>query len=147
MLLHGDAPLAERVQVRLDELAGDGVVQISARVPHSEMADYMRSATVGVSVPRSDGSPNSVWEALATGLPLVLSKLPQLEERIGADGGALFVEPQVEAIAAALVDVLEKPERRRRMAADARAWAESNVDERRQAARLEAIYATACRSR
>ena len=122
-------------------------MQISARVPHSEMADYMCVARRSVSVPRSDGSPNSVWEALATGLPLVLSKLRQLEERIGADGGALFVEPQVEAIAAALVDVLEKPERRRRMAADARTWAESNVDERRQAARLEAIYATACRSR
>jgi glycosyltransferase involved in cell wall biosynthesis len=147
VLLHGDAPLADRVQARLDERAMDGVVQVSGRIPHAAMADHMRAATVGVSVPRSDGSPNSVWEALATGLPLVLSKLPQLDERIGDRGGALFVEPRTEAIAAALIVLLENPARRGRMAHAARAWAEANVDERKQAARLRAAYATACRSR
>ena len=146
VLAHGEVPLAENVQSRLDELADAGVVQISGRLPHSEMANHMRSATVGVSVPGSDGSPNSVWEALATGLPLVLSNLPQIEERVGSDAGAIFVEPRVEAIAAGLVKLLENPTRRRQMAADARAWAESNVDERRQVARLSAIYARACSS-
>jgi glycosyltransferase involved in cell wall biosynthesis len=141
VLVTGDAPIAERVQERL---TGPGVVHVAGRVPTADMADYMRSATVGVSVPRSDGSPNSVWEALATGLPLVLSNLPQIEERVGSDGGAVFVEPQVEAIAAALVELLEDHARRRRMAAAARAWAESNVDERQQVARLSAIYARAC---
>jgi glycosyltransferase involved in cell wall biosynthesis len=140
VLVHGDAPLAEPVRARLDELAGAGVVQ-TGHMGHGEMADYMRAATVGVSVPRSDGSPSSVWEALATGLPLVLSNLPQLEERVGSSGGAVFVEARAEAVAAALIDVLEDPGHRRRMASAARAWAESNVDERRQVARLSAIYA------
>ena len=147
VLVTGDAPLAEGVQVRLDELAGADVVQFRGHVAHAEMADYMRAATVGVSVPRSDGSPNSVWEALATGLPLVLSKLPQIEERVGASGAAVFVEPRAEAVAAALIGILEDAERRRRMANAARAWAESNVDERQQVDRLNAIYARACRSR
>jgi L-malate glycosyltransferase len=146
VLVHGGAPLTRRAQVRLDELAGAGVVHISRHVPHAEMVDYMRAATIGVSVPWSDGSPSSVWEALATGLPLVLSNLPQLEQRVGHSGGAVFVEPRAEAIAAALIDVLEDPERRGRMASRARAWAESNVDERREIARLREIYARACRS-
>jgi len=141
VLVHGDAPLAERVQVRLDELAGARVVQVPGHVSHAEMADYMRAATVGVSVPSSDGSPSSVWEALATGLPLVLSNLPQLEERVGASGAAVFLEPRAEPVAAALIDVLEHPERCRRMGHAARAWAEAHVDECRQVARLSAIYA------
>ena len=143
VLVHGGAPLTDEAQTRLDEFAGDGIVHVSRYAPPAEMADYMRSATVGVSVPQSDGSPSSVWEALASGLPLVLSRLPQVEERIGDTGAAVFVEPRVEAIATALIEVLEDSERRRRMARSARAWAESNVDERREIARLGAIYARA----
>jgi L-malate glycosyltransferase len=143
VLVHGGAPLTERTQARLDELAGAGVVHIPRYVPHAEMADHMRAATVGVSVPVSDGSPKSVWEALATGLPLVLSDLPQVKERIGCSGGAVFVEPRAEAIATALIDLLEDPERRGQMSSRGRAWAESNVDEHRQIARLREVYARA----
>ena len=141
VLVHGGAPLTERAQARLDALGGSGVVHISRHVSHAEMAEYMRAAAVGVSVPVSDGSPSSVWQALATGLPLVLSPLPQVEERIGATGAAEFVEPRAETIAAALMDVLGDPVRRRRMASRAREWAESNVDEREEVARLGEIYA------
>ena len=141
VLVHGGAPLTERAQALLDEMAGDGVVHVSEKVPRIEMADYMRAATVGVSVPVSDGSPSSVWEALATGLPLVLSDLPQVVERIGDSGGAVFVEQRAEAIAAALIDVLEDAGRRAQMASSARAGAEANVDERREIDRLGAIYA------
>jgi glycosyltransferase involved in cell wall biosynthesis len=147
VLVHGGAPLTEEAQARLDELAGSGVVHISEHVPHAEMVDHMRAATIGVSVPISDGSPRSVWEALATGLPLVLSNLPQVEERAGRSGAAVFVEPRAETIAAALVDVLEDPERLEQMASRARVWAESNVDERRERARLSEIYARAIRGR
>jgi glycosyltransferase involved in cell wall biosynthesis len=147
VLVHGGAPLTEEAQVQLDELAGSGVVHISEHVPHAEMVDHMRAATIGVSVPISDGSPRSVWEALATGLPLVLSDLSQVEERAGRSGAAVFVEPRAETIAAALVDVLEDPERLGQMASRARAWAESNVDERRERARLSEIYARAIRGR
>jgi glycosyltransferase involved in cell wall biosynthesis len=146
VLIHGGAPLTEQAQSRLDGLAGAGVVHVPGHVPHADMADHMRAATVGVSVPRSDGSPNSVWEALATGLPLVLSKLPQVEQRIGASGAAVFVDQRAEAVAAGLIEVLEDTERRAQMARRGRAWAEENVDERREIARLREIYARACDS-
>jgi glycosyltransferase involved in cell wall biosynthesis len=141
VLIHGGAPLTDEAQARLEELAGAGVVHVSGYVPHAEMADYMRAATVGVSVPSTDGSPKSVWEALATGLPLVLSKLPQVEERIGGIGAAVFVQPRADSIAAALIELLEDHERRREMASHGRAWAEANVDDRREIDRLAAIYA------
>src|SRR5688572_1296864 len=98
VLVHGDAPFAKPVQGRVDELARTGAVEIRGHVSHEEMPVYMRAAAVGVSVPRSDGSPSSVWEALATGLPLVLSDLPQLRERLGDNGGAVFVNPQADAV-------------------------------------------------
>jgi glycosyltransferase involved in cell wall biosynthesis len=141
VFLHGGAPLMEEAQARLDDLAGDGIVHVAGHVPHAEMADYMRAATVGVSIPVSDGSPSSVWEALATGLPLVLSPLSQVQERIGDTGAVVFAEPRAETVAAALIDVLEDAERREAMARRARAWAESNVDESREITRLSEVYA------
>jgi glycosyltransferase involved in cell wall biosynthesis len=143
VLVHGETPLAERLRPRVDALERLGAVRRHGRVTHAAMAAHMRAATVGVSVPSSDGSPNSVWEAMATGLPLVLSKLPQVEERVGGSGGAVFVEPRVEAVAAALVELLEDRGRRLRMADAARGWAESHLDERAQVARLRAVYAAA----
>src|SRR5205085_6295522 len=90
-----------------EALAGAEGVRALGRVPHDEMPRYLRAASAGISIPDSDGSPSSVWEALACGLPLVLSPLPQVSERLGADAGARFAPPEANAVAEALAGVLD----------------------------------------
>jgi glycosyltransferase involved in cell wall biosynthesis len=141
VLVHGDAPLAQRVRASVRELRGGGGVRVVGHATHADMSKYLRAATVGVSIPSSDGSPSSVWEALACGLPVVLSDLPQLDERVGASAAVRLVEPRPATVAAALHDVVARPRRHRRMAQAARAWAVANVDERDQVARLAQVYA------
>ena len=45
-------------------------------IPHDEMPEYIASASINLSVPSSDNSPSSVYEAMACGVPSILSDLP-----------------------------------------------------------------------
>jgi L-malate glycosyltransferase len=136
---HGDLPLPR-------ELRDHPGVRAVGDVAHADMDRYVRAATAVVSIPSSDGSPNSVWEALACGVPVVASDLPQLRERIGDSGAALLVTPTPAAVAAALYELVTQQELHARMAASGRAWALAHVDERDALARLRAVY-DAVRSR
>ena len=62
-------------------------------VVHSEMADILGCGDVYISFSSYDGVPNSVLEAMATGLVPIVADLPQLREWIehGVDG---YVVPQ-----------------------------------------------------
>jgi L-malate glycosyltransferase len=137
----GAAALAAEVRTALDRPDIEGALTVLGDVPHAEMPRHFRAADVGVSVPSSDGGPRSVWEALACGLPLVLSDLPQLRDRLGDRSGADFVPVEPDAIATALERLLESEARRRSMAQAGREWAVAHVDRREHVARLGRLYA------
>ena len=140
VLLRGDAPPAPAVRALLDRLGrADGVWDLG-HITHPDVPKYVTAADVAVSVPTSDGSPSSVWEALAGGLPAVLSDLPQIAEKVDRSGAVKLVSPCQEQIACALIELVEDIPRRRRMAHAARAWAQANFDQRRQIAHLGAAY-------
>jgi glycosyltransferase involved in cell wall biosynthesis len=141
VLVNGDAPLAPSVRESLRAPEGASGIKVVGHVRHSEMPRYLRAADAGVSIPSSDGSPSSVWEALACGLPLVLSNLPQVEERVGRSEAVRLVEPRREAVASALTEIVSRPRLRRRMARAARGWAVENADEREQTERLARVFA------
>ncbi len=142
VLLRGDAPAAPRVRALLDRLGqADGVWDVG-EVPHAGVATYLQAADAAVSIPSSDGSPQSVWEALAGGVPVVLSDLPQVADRVRDSGAAQVVAQRPEPLAAALIELLEDVPRRRRMAHAARAWAEANVGQRAQIELLARAYAS-----
>ncbi len=142
VLLRGDAPAVPRVRAALDRLGhADGVWDLGG-VPYADMAAYVQAADAAVSIPSSDGSPQSVWEALAGGVPVVLSDLPQVAERVGDSGGVQVVAQRPEPLATALIALLDDLPRRRRMAHAARGWAEANVGERPQIELLRRAYAS-----
>jgi glycosyltransferase involved in cell wall biosynthesis len=141
IVVHGDAPLASAARESLRGLDPASGVHVVGHVPHSEMPRYLRAADAGVSIPSSDGSPSSVWEALACGLPLVLSDLPQIEERVGRTGAVMLVEPRRETVASALAALVSRPSLRSRMVDAGRNWAIENADEREQTELLGRLYA------
>jgi glycosyltransferase involved in cell wall biosynthesis len=140
VLVHGDAPLARRVRVRLRELELGGDVRVVGRIAHAAMPAYLRAATIAVSIPSSDGSPSSVWEALACGVPQVLSKLPPVGEKVRGCGAVRLVAIEPDSVAGALDDLLSDPVGHARAARAARAWAVLGFDEREQIARLGELY-------
>lgn len=84
----------------------DGHASVRGYVPN--LWAVMKSAAVFVSPALFEGSPNVVLEAMACGVPLVVSDIPEHRELLG-ETSALFVRPQsatdlAEAIAAVLGD-------------------------------------------
>jgi glycosyltransferase involved in cell wall biosynthesis len=67
-------------------------VRVVGHVPANELADFYRAASVCVSIPSSDSSPRTVWEAMACGCPCVVSDLPWVHELI-EDGREALVTP------------------------------------------------------
>jgi glycosyltransferase involved in cell wall biosynthesis len=73
-------------------------------------------ANVVVSVTLSEGFPVSIFEAMACGVPLVLGKIPQLEELLTQEQNALFVPKQdSKQLAKAIIRLLKDETLRQNM--------------------------------
>jgi len=106
--LCGDGPLRLRVEELLRRYALQDRVQLPGYV--TNLWAWMKVADVFVSVSFYEGMPNTVAEAMACGCPLVVSDIPQHREMLKQDS-ALFVDPnQPNAIADAILQVLQQPE-------------------------------------
>ena len=89
-------------------------------VEHGEMDALYSLADVVVCVPRADGLPKSLFEAMACEAPVVLGPLPGYKEVVADGETALLVQLAPKAIAAAVVR-LEDAELRRSICEKARA--------------------------
>lgn len=84
-------------------------------VPHVEdPSPYFATFDVFVLTSREDAFPLVGLEAAAVGLPLTCFETGGMPELIGPDGGAHVPYPDVDALATAVVALLEDPEARRR---------------------------------
>jgi glycosyltransferase involved in cell wall biosynthesis len=131
---YGDLPPS------LDGLRRRHDVRVVGHVPAEELADYYRAASVCVSIPSSDSSPRTVWEAMACGCPCVLSDLPWVHEAIEDGRDALVTTADAGAVAEAIGRVLRTPTLASALAEHGRSLVERN--HRRTAAidRLVADY-------
>jgi L-malate glycosyltransferase len=120
--------------------------RIVGHVPYEQIADYYRAADVCVSIPDSDSSPRSVWEAMACGCPCVLSDLPWVHELIEDGRHALVVPPEPQAVAAAVRRLLAEPDLAARIAAEARALVERHRNQRVEMDRLSDLYRSVARN-
>jgi glycosyltransferase involved in cell wall biosynthesis len=115
-------------------------VRLVAHVPYAAMADYYGAADVCVSIPSSDSSPRSAWEALACGCPLVVSDLPWVHELIEPDRHAVVVPIEAAAVAGAIERVLVEPELAGRLARNGRELVLRHRDRDVELDRLAAQY-------
>jgi glycosyltransferase involved in cell wall biosynthesis len=112
-----------------------------------DVENYLRAADVFVLASQREGMPNSVLEAMATGLPAVLTRFIGFSERIGRpDEHYLLSEPDAGALAAAIGALLEKPDLRRSLDENARRWVARTLDSERSLDRYAALYRELARS-
>jgi glycosyltransferase involved in cell wall biosynthesis len=129
----------------LGDLPHPDRVHLVGHVPYEQMADYYRAADVCVSIPSSDSSPRSAWEALGCGCPLVLSDLPWVHELIEPGRHAAVVPIDADAVAAAVERLLTDGEHAARMRAEGRALVERHRDRNAEMERLAGAYADLAR--
>ena len=87
------------------------IVQFLPESPHyADVIPVYQASDVVVSVPTSDGTPMSVLEAFACGVPVIASDLPSLREWIHPNETGLLVPvDDVKALAAAILHLLTSP--------------------------------------
>ncbi|MGA8302517.1 MAG: glycosyltransferase family 4 protein [Thermoplasmata archaeon] len=90
-------------------------------VPDESLPALYASATVAVAPSLYDSFPFSVLEAMASGTPLVASRVGGIPEALTGEDDGILVDPgNSDMLADSLIALLGDPERRRRMGARAR---------------------------
>ena len=90
-----------------------------------------------------DTSPLSLVSAMATGLPVVASRVPGIEEIVGPDQGKLVAPGDDRALASAIGDLLADPAERKRLGAGARRRAEVDLSVNVFAERCQTVFSRA----
>lgn len=139
LILVGDGPQREQC-MRLIEAAGlTGQVWLAGN--RDDVPDLMRSLDLFVLPSLGEGISNTILEAMATGLPVLASRVGGNPELV-AEGitGSLFKAGDVQALASLLLAYACDEARRRREGAAARARVEREFALTRMAAAYQAVY-------
>jgi len=147
VLVVGEGPLRDALVERARQAGVDRAVDLLGAAAHAEMPGYYAAADV-VAVPsvhgpggNVDGLPNTFMEALASGTPVVASRVGGMPDIARDDETALLVpEGDARALGEALAALLQDEVRRRRIGAAARADVEERLGWEGVARRLEGIY-------
>jgi glycosyltransferase involved in cell wall biosynthesis len=99
-----------KLESLIEDLGLNGSVILRPPIPHEQMACAYRASSVCVSVPESDGSPVSVFEALSLEVPTIISDLPWAADPAfrGARLGVVPVGDHV-SLASVIVERLADP--------------------------------------
>lgn len=111
-------------------------------VGHAEdVRPYLAAADVYVQLSDVEGFSNSIIEAHAMGLPVVVTEVGGVRELVGRQRTGKIVEPSPEAAARAVVELFDSPAERDEMAVRARAVVDETMSGERIADQWERLFA------
>ena len=111
MTICGSGPERARLEALAQALEIESAVVFTGRVENEQIAGLYQSADVMVNPSLADNMPNSVLEALASGVPVVSTRVGGVPYLVQHEKTALLVPPgDVDAMAKAVIRVLETPE-------------------------------------
>lgn len=125
LVVVGDGPLRRRIQARAAQLGLASNVHLRGRQPPERVAQYLQAANVLALSSHNEGLPNVVLEALASGRPVVATRVGGLPELIQEPWMGRLVAPgNAPALADALAKQLNAPadEDRLRRRAEMFSW-------------------------
>jgi len=135
-----DAGYRRQVEARAHALGVGSRVRFVGCIEHHEMPALYSLAEVVVSVPSSDGLPQSLFEAMACGTPVVLGRLPAYAEVVRDGESAVLSDLEPPAIAEAVLLLLGSPARAAEIATAAARRVREVADLRSEVARVESFY-------
>ncbi|MFC1453463.1 glycosyltransferase family 4 protein, partial [Verrucomicrobiota bacterium] len=119
LLVIGTGPLRRRLEALARRGVTAGSVSFLEGCPHEEIARWMNVADCLCLSSRSEGMPNVVLEALASGLPVVATDVGACAELLNGKPGTRLVEPgRPAALAEAMAEILGAEPDRGAMAAE-----------------------------
>lgn len=147
---YGDGPLREKLQAEAHRLGIAACVSFHGAVANEQVRQtyYTHDVLLVPSQTAEDGDqeglPNVIIEGLATGIPVVASRHAGIPELIRHEQtGLLIPEREAEALAAAIISLIEKPALVQQLSQAGRAAVESQHSLERMVRDTEAVYDTA----
>jgi glycosyltransferase involved in cell wall biosynthesis len=121
MTIAGEGSLQSELQALAHRLGLVEAVVFSGRIDNTRIPALYRSASVFINPSRVDNMPNSVLEALASGVPVVSTDVGGVPHVVEHGRTALLVPPgDSRAMAAAVISLLLDPQLRGRLVAAGR---------------------------
>ena len=93
MTVAGSGPEREALEALARELGVAGAVRFTGRLDHSRLPELYREASVALNPSQVDNSPNSILEALASGVPIVSTDVGGVPHLVAHEKTALLVPP------------------------------------------------------
>jgi glycosyltransferase involved in cell wall biosynthesis len=116
LLIAGTGPEEAALKALAGKLGLGDSVQFAGRLDREAMADALRNSAVALNPSRVDNMPNSVLEALASGVPVVSTRVGGVPFLVEDGRTALLVAPgEAQAMADALLRVLKDAALARRL--------------------------------
>jgi glycosyltransferase involved in cell wall biosynthesis len=138
LLVVGDGSRATALRAEADALGLRDAVVFTGR--RDDVPDLLQAADVFALPSEREGSPLSVLEAMAAGLPVVAAAVGGVPEMVGPDAGVLCAPGRVGELAASLARLLADPARRTAMGERGRARVEAEFSAERMAAAVQSVY-------
>lgn len=129
LLMPGAGSLLPRLKKLVRNSGMAGRVYFTGKVGQIDLPKYYRAANLYVSASKSDGSSVSLMEALACGLPALVSNIPGNREWVQpGKEGRLFPVGDAKTLANKILAMMEKPKELQRMAKQTRVTAQRRAD-------------------
>jgi glycosyltransferase involved in cell wall biosynthesis len=140
LLKHSGGGASRMVDAAIERLGLIEAVTVLGNLPAERLPEVYRAADVVVSIPSSDSSPRSVWEALACGRPVVVSDLPWARDELAQGGHALLAPLDAESVSQAIGRVLDDDALASGLGVAGRAFALAELDPTECTARIGGLY-------
>jgi len=94
LMIAGEGPERARLEERVESLGLSKTVAFLGVVPYREVPSYYAASDIFVHIPTYEAMPHVIYEAMATGKPVVASKVGGIVEVIEDGKDGLLVEPK-----------------------------------------------------
>lgn len=106
----GEGEQKPDLEARVKELGLEEQVKFLGRIEHHLLPEYYQDAHVFVLASKNEGMSNAALEAMASGLPLIVSNTGGMEELVTEGKNGFFVDPDsIQQFAETLVNVSSNP--------------------------------------
>ena len=140
-VIAGDGNLRKSLEALTDSLNIGRHVRFLGAVPHDRAINLMQRSDLFVHCSENEGLPVAIMEALASGLPVVASKVGGVPDLIrNGDTGYLLSPNDFKGYAERMIQLLENDDQRKQMEKNSRIFAEIWLSQDRILSKLEGVY-------
>jgi glycosyltransferase involved in cell wall biosynthesis len=146
-IIVGDGPQVDALRALSGELGLEERIRFTGWLSHDQLLEWYHQANMFLFPSRHEGMPNAVLEAMASGLPVIATRIAGNEELVAHGETGILVNPEdVDGLRIGLRRLMTDESARRRMGEASRRRVEDHYSWDRAARQYEALLLDAAHS-